>query len=69
MATATQTPAVAGTRRADCLKCDHGLHVFGRGRHRIYFEMGDARLNDPVMDSVCPECGYALPGKTGASAS
>ena len=69
MATATQAPPVAGTRTYDCPKCGHELRVFGRGRHRIYFELGDEHLDDPVMDSACPECGHALPGKTGASAS
>jgi predicted RNA-binding Zn-ribbon protein involved in translation (DUF1610 family) len=71
MATATQTqaPPVAGTRTYDCPECGHELRVFGRGRHRIYFESDDQHLDDPVMDSACPECGHALPGKTGASAS
>jgi hypothetical protein len=70
MATATHAPPVAaGTRTYDCPKCGHELCVFGRGRHRIYFEVDDEHLDDPVMDSACPECGHALPGKTGASAS
>jgi len=39
--------------------------VFGGGRHRVYFEMGDSRLDDPVMDGACPQCGHRLPGKVG----
>ena len=46
MATATQAPPVAGTRTYDCPKCGHELHVFGRGRHRIYFELRDEHLDD-----------------------
>ena len=69
MATATQAPAVAGTRTYDCPTCGYTLQVFGRDRHRIYFEMADEHLDDPVMDRACPECDDSLPGKTGASAS
>jgi hypothetical protein len=68
MATATQAPAVAGTRTYDCPTCGCTLQVFGRERHRIYFEMAE-HLDDPVMDRACPECDDSLPGKTGASAS
>ncbi len=44
-------------------ECGHELRVFGVGRHRIYFMPGDATLEDPVMNRVCPECGRGLPGK------
>jgi hypothetical protein len=44
-------------------KCGHVLRVFGGGRHRTYFEPADARLDDPVMNRVCPACGHGLPGK------
>jgi hypothetical protein len=44
-------------------ECGHVLRVFGGGRHRVYFELGDARLEDPVMNRVCPGCGRGLPGK------
>jgi predicted RNA-binding Zn-ribbon protein involved in translation (DUF1610 family) len=69
MATAAQAPPVAGPRTYDCPECGHELRVFGRGRHRIYFEPDGEHLDAPVMDSACPQCGHALPGKTGASAS
>jgi hypothetical protein len=44
-------------------ECGHLLRVFGGGRHRVYFHTGDTRLNDPVMNRSCPECGRTLPGK------
>ena len=44
-------------------KCEHVLRVFGGGRHRVYFEPANTRLDDPVMNRVCPECGRGLPGK------
>jgi hypothetical protein len=69
MATAAQAPPVAGPRTYDCPECGHELRVFGRGRHRIYFEPDGEHLDDPVMDSACPQCEHPLPGKTGASAS
>ena len=43
--------------------CGHVLLVFGGGRHRVYFELGDSRLDDPVMNRVCPACAHGLPGK------
>jgi hypothetical protein len=43
--------------------CGHVLRVSGGGRHRVYFRFDDARLNDPVMNRVCPACGLGLPGK------
>ena len=46
-------------------ECGHALQVFGGGRHRVYFELDTARLDDPVMNRVCPGCGHALPGKNG----
>ena len=46
----------------DC-ECGHTLRVFGGGRHRVYFEPGNARLDDPVMNGVCPACGRGLLGK------
>jgi len=44
-------------------ECGHVLRVFGLGRHRVYFERGDAQLDNPVMDRACPQCGRGLPGK------
>jgi hypothetical protein len=44
-------------------ECGHILRVFGGGRHRVYFELGDEGIDDPVMNRVCPECGRGLPGK------
>ena len=43
--------------------CGHMLRVSGGGRHRIYFEPENVRLDDPVMDGRCPSCGRGLPGK------
>jgi len=45
-------------------ECGHELQVFGRDRHRVYFELTNTSLDDPVMDRVCPECGRYLPGKS-----
>ena len=44
-------------------RCGRVLRVFGGGRHRVYFEPAEARLDDPVMNRVCPACGRGLPGK------
>jgi hypothetical protein len=44
-------------------ECGHALRVFGGGRHRVYFELGDERSDDPVMNRVCPTCQRGLPGK------
>ncbi len=46
-----------------CAECEHLLRVSGLGRHRVYFELDDKRLDDPVMNGVCPACGHGLPGK------
>jgi hypothetical protein len=54
--------ARSGRDQYQC-ECGHTLRVFGGGRHRVYFDAGDARLDDPVMNGVCPECGRGLPGK------
>jgi hypothetical protein len=43
--------------------CGHVLQVFGRARHRVYFEPSNQRLDDPVMSGACPKCGDGLPGK------
>jgi hypothetical protein len=52
-------------RTAYRCSCGHVLRVFGGGRHRVYFELGSARLDDPVLNRLCPVCGRALPGKSG----
>jgi hypothetical protein len=73
MAGATLIAASEGTatpRKPDsrptygCPECGHVLRVFGLGRHRVYFELGDERSYDPVMSRVCPACGHGLPGKS-----
>jgi hypothetical protein len=46
-----------------CPTCEHPLRVSGLGRHRVYFELTDQRLDDPVMDRMCPGCKQSLPGK------
>jgi hypothetical protein len=45
-----------------CPECGYVLHVSGRGRHRVYFELADERSADPVVNRVCPACGHGLPG-------
>jgi hypothetical protein len=59
MATATQMRPHSAYR----CECGHELRVYGVGRHRIYFDTGSARLDEPVMGRACPECGGGLPGK------
>lgn len=44
-------------------QCGHALRVFGTGRHRVYFQCADARLDDPMMNGGCPGCECVLPGK------
>jgi len=63
---AQPTVAVAGRgRRPDYLcECGYALHVSGTGRHRVYFRLTDERLDDPIMNAVCPQCGRSLPGKS-----
>jgi hypothetical protein len=51
-------------RTYGCPECEHVLRVSGLGRHRVYFELDDDRLSDPVMNRVCPGCGHGLPGKS-----
>ena len=72
MATATKTgglqdaaPISAGAEQRPEYRCEcgHGLLEFGGGRHRRYFELANTRLDDPVMNRVCPACGRGLPGK------
>jgi hypothetical protein len=61
-----EPPRVAGvSARRDEYRCEcgHVLRVFGLGRHRVYFDPGDTRLDDPVMDRACPGCARTLPGK------
>ncbi len=62
----TEAPPVspASDRRDEYrCECGHVLRVFGGGRHRVYFEPTNARLDDPVMHRACPDCGRGLPGK------
>lgn len=58
--------ASSGRRAEYRCDCGHLLQVFGGGRHRVYFELANARLDDPLMTPVCPECGRGLPGKNRA---
>ena len=57
------SPRSVGGRTYSCPECGHVLRVSGLGRHRVYFELGDDRSADPVMNRVCPVCGHGLPGK------
>jgi hypothetical protein len=71
MATATQTVVsedndgelLPGRRSDYQCECGHSLRVSGGGRHSVYFEPENTRLDDPVMNRVCPACGRGLPGK------
>lgn len=54
--------AVAERRGEYRCECGHILRVFGRGRHRVYFERDNTTLDEPVMNRVCPQCGRGLPG-------
>jgi hypothetical protein len=38
-------------------QCGHKLHVYGNGRHSVFFELGDVGFRNPLMDRVCPVCG------------
>ena len=60
-----EPPVTAGSERRDQYRCEcgHVLRVFGGGRHRVYFLLTDATLENPVMDRACPQCGRGLPGK------
>ena len=66
--TAPERPALShkpdSRRTYSCPECGQVLRWSGLGRHRVYFELGDSRLDDPVMNRVCPMCGYGLPGKS-----
>jgi hypothetical protein len=64
-ATDTETPSanLDPRRTYGCPTCGHVLRVIGLGRHRVYFELTDELLDDPVMERVCPVCGLGLPGK------
>lgn len=70
MATAAKEGRVTARERENGLgrvvyrcPCTHSLRVSGGGRHRVYFECENTRLDDPVMNRVCPSCGRSLPGK------
>ncbi len=56
--------ATATKKAYTCPQCGHVLRVFGLGRHRVYFELGDTGSVDPVMDGACPQCRYGIAGKT-----
>jgi len=65
MATATQEhPVTAHELGVYGCACGHQLRVFGGGRHRIYFDLANLSLDEPVMNGVCPNCGRGLPGKS-----
>jgi hypothetical protein len=57
------TPQLADQGPVYRCECGRVLRVFGGGRHRVYFELGNPRLDDPVMNGACPQCGQGLPGK------
>ena len=54
--------AAQPTARYHC-PCQHVFQVFGLGRHRRYYELGDRGWEHPVMGRVCPACQRRLPGK------
>ena len=60
----TATPREPDSRPTySCPECGHVLRVVGLGRHRVYFELGEERSYDAVINRVRPECGHGLPGK------
>jgi hypothetical protein len=61
---AAPSDELAPARTYSCPECWHVLRVSGLGRHRVYFELDDARSHDPVMNRACPKCGHGLPGKS-----
>ena len=56
-------PIATATRAPFACSCRHELQVYGRDRHRRYYELGDATHVEPIMTRVCPSCGRRLPGK------
>jgi hypothetical protein len=56
----SERPVLGAVYRCEC---GHALRVFGGGRHRVFFELSDQLLDDPVMNRVCPACERGLPGK------
>lgn len=67
--TSSAAPEPGSRRTYDCSACGHMLRVVGSGRHQVYFEPGDERLDNPVMNRVCPACGHDLPGKNSSGRS
>jgi hypothetical protein len=65
VANSIEPPSGEPDRRAtyNCTACGHAMRVIGLGRHRVYFDPSDQRLDDPIMDRRCPNCGHGLPGK------
>jgi hypothetical protein len=58
--------AVAGRCGEYRCTCGQRLGVFGLGRHRVYFEPGGARSEDPLIAQTCPRCRAELPGSNPA---
>jgi hypothetical protein len=56
-------PIATATRARFACACGHELQVYGRDRHRRFYELGDASHVEPIMTRVCPSCGRGLPGK------
>ncbi len=56
-------PQLADQEPSYRCECGCVLRIFGGGRHRVYFELDNHRLDDPVMNGACPQCGRGLPGK------
>jgi hypothetical protein len=61
-ANGSPTSGIVERRGGYHCECGHVLRVFGGGRHRTYYEPGNAHLDDPVMNGACPACGRGLPG-------
>ena len=60
------SPIVSSTHRTAAAygcTCGHELQVYGRDRHRRYYELDDTTHLSPVMTRACPTCGRGLPGK------
>jgi len=45
--------------------CQHEFQVFGGGRHRRFYELGDRRWVRPFIARSCPDCKRRLPTTRG----
>ncbi len=46
-------------------RCEHVLQVFGQGRHRGFYELGDLGWTRPVVERICRSRQHRLPTTRG----